>query len=434
MNFFVFPIKVYRYPQGVYIQAAAPTYRDLVGARITSVGGVDIAEVERRLDTVADASNLWTKRWWLPFSFRGEVFKALGLSTTANRARFGLELSGREQYVELPVLRKPFFVGYNLGALPSSNWVDGRSAVAPFYLQHIERSLWFAPAGNGTLYIRCSIVGDSSDETFDGFFARAFSYADQNNVDKLVLDLRLNGGGDNTLTPAVVARIVQRPKLNRRGHLFVVIGRSTQSAAENLVNRLQRDTAAVFVGEPTGERPNMYGDPQPFVLPESRITVNISSLYWQDMGPRDVRDTTGPEIAAELTEDDFKEGIDPAMDAIARPLGPAFADLIMVAVRRGDGEVRQAYMSYVSDPVHRFAQIESVTEDLISELIDAKNYADAEVLCDLNLSRYRTAASYDTLGGLEEALKHVDRAERAYHNALRLDPDDAVAASRLSAL
>ena len=434
MNFFIFPIKAYRYPDGIYIQAAAPAYRDLVGARITSIGGVSINEAERRLNTVADASNSWTKRWWLPFTFRGEVFQALGLSPTAAGARFGIELSGRARVVEIPVLRQPFTVGYNLGAPSGSDWFDGRSGAAPLYLQHLEHSLWFAPAGDGVLYVRAGIVGDSSDETFDAFFARAFSYADRNGIGEMILDLRMNGGGDNQLTPSVVARIVQRPYLNRRGHFFVVIGRSTQSAAENLVDRLQRDTAAVFVGEPTGERPNMYGDPQPFLLPESKIVVNISSLYWQDMGPRDDRDTTGPEIAAELTEADFETGKDPALDAIARPLPPAFTETITNALGRSDNELRKTYDDFVNDPVHRFAQVEAATEDLIGDLVDRKQYSDAETLSELNLRRYQTAPAFDASGSIEEARKNVGAAKSAYRSALRIDPHDAVAAARLSVL
>jgi hypothetical protein len=434
MNFYIFPIKVYRYSDGVYIQAAAPAYRDLVGARIVSIGGVGIDEAERRLDTLADASNSWTKRWWLPFTFRGEVFKALGLSTSADRARFVLQLSGRTQVVGIPVLRQPFTVGYNLGTPPNSDWVDAQSAEAPLYLQHLEHRLWLAPAGTGTLYVRCGIVGDADDETFDAFFERAFSYADRTGIDKLILDLRMNGGGNNFLTPSVVERVVQRPRINRRGHLFVIIGRSTQSAAENLVDRLERDTAAVFVGEPTGERPNMYGDPQPFTLPESKIIVNISSLYWQDMGPRDTRDTTGPEIAAELTETDFEKGVDPAMEAIARPLPPAFEDAIKNALGQGDTTVREAYASYVSNPVHRFAQVEYPTEDLIYELVDDKKYTGAEVLASLNVRRYATARAYDSLGNVEEALKNLSGARHAYRNALRIDPRDAVAASQLSTI
>ena len=434
MNFFVFPIKVYRYPDGVYVQAAAPAYRNLVGGRIVSIGGVTMDRAEARLNSVADASNVWTKRWWLPFTFRGAVFKALGLSSTATSARFEIELGGHSESVELPVVAKPFSLGYALGAPAHSDWVDDRSQTAPLYLQHLERQLWFTPAPDGVLYVRCSIVGDTDDESFAAFFARVFSYVDQHSVSKFVLDLRMNGGGDNQLTPIVTEGILRRPALNRRGNLFVVIGRSTQSAAENLVDRLQRDTQAVFVGEPTGERPNMYGDPQPFILPASKIEVNVSSLYWQDMGPRDNRDTTGPEIAAELTERAFESGVDPAMDAIERFASVSFVASMEDAASKGDGALRAAYAAYVDAPDHRFAQVESSTEDVISTLIDAKRYDSAAVLCALNIRRYSSASAYDALGSLADARKDAVTAKSAYFKALQLDPRDAAAASRLSAL
>ncbi len=126
MNFFVFPIKVYRYPDGVYVQAAAPAYRNLVGGRIVSIGGVPMDRAEARLNSVADASNVWTKRWWLPFTFRGAVFKTLGLSSTAKSARFEIERNGHSETVDLPVLATPFSLGYALGAPAHSDWVDER--------------------------------------------------------------------------------------------------------------------------------------------------------------------------------------------------------------------------------------------------------------------------------------------------------------------
>ena len=44
------------------------------------------------------------------------------------------------------------------------------------------------------------------------------------------------------------------------GHLFVIIGRRTFSAAQNTVNMIEKNTNATFVGEPTGSRPNFVGE------------------------------------------------------------------------------------------------------------------------------------------------------------------------------
>jgi hypothetical protein len=280
----------------------------------------------------------------------------------------------------------------------------------------------------------CSIVGDDPSISFADFFKQVFAYVDKNRTAGLVLDLRMNGGGDNSLTPIVTSGILQRPELNTRGRLFVIIGRATQSAAENLVNRLERDTNAVFVGEPTGERPNMYGDPQTFVLPNNRLQVHIASLYWQDMGPRDHRDTTGPEIAAELTEDDYERGIDPAMEAIERDPGPSFSDIVLKSASVGGRAIAEAYRDYLVSPIHRFYQVERPSEDLIDTLVDRKNLDAAQALAFLNLGRFGTADAYDALAEVYEARGDTIKARDAYRKALATDRRDAVAAAKLTQL
>ena len=44
------------------------------------------------------------------------------------------------------------------------------------------------------------------------------------------------------------------------GHIWAAIGRVTFSAAETLASRIDQWTGATFVGEPTGSRPNHFGN------------------------------------------------------------------------------------------------------------------------------------------------------------------------------
>jgi hypothetical protein len=55
----------------------------------------------------------------------------------------------------------------------------------------------------------------------------------------------------------------------------------------NCVNRMKLNTDTLFVGEPTASSPNHYGDNAPVVLPNSKLTVRLSTLWWQDIDPRD---------------------------------------------------------------------------------------------------------------------------------------------------
>ena len=138
-----------------------------------------------------------------------------------------------------------------------------------------------------------------------------------------MLDLRLNGGGDNTLFEPLRERFKTLPAFQTRGRFFVIIGRLTQSAAQNLTTFLERNTKAIFVGEPTGESPNHFGDPELLQLPSSGISINLSRKRWNDSFPGDQRPWTAPTLPAPLTLRDFRAGRDPALEAIWKASGSA---------------------------------------------------------------------------------------------------------------
>ena len=105
-------------------------------------------------------------------------------------------------------------------------------------------------------------------------------------------------------------------KINRRGKLFVIIGRRTYSAAQNTATYFERYTEATFVGEPTGSSPNFIGEENMVVLPYSKLVANVSHLYWQSSWPQDQRVWLAPEIYTPPTWADFRAGRDAALEAV----------------------------------------------------------------------------------------------------------------------
>jgi hypothetical protein len=128
--------------------------------------------------------------------------------------------------------------------------------------------------------------------------------------------LRLNGGGNNYLNRSVIVGLIQAKKINQAGRLFTIIGRRTFSAAQNLVNEIEKYTETIFVGEPTSENVNFYGDVVRKDLPNSGLRVFLSHLWWQNLDPRDTREWTAPQIAVDVTFDDYGNNRDPVMAAI----------------------------------------------------------------------------------------------------------------------
>jgi hypothetical protein len=131
-----------------------------------------------------------------------------------------------------------------------------------------------------------------------------------------VLDLRGNGGGNGYLNQALVHAVLRRPALDRTGRLFVIIDRGTFSAAAQLAADLERETHAVFVGEPTGAAPDSPGDPAHITLPASGLEVRISTVLWNGSDPRDPRLFITPDQPASPAFADWLAHRDPALEAI----------------------------------------------------------------------------------------------------------------------
>jgi hypothetical protein len=323
-----YPLKLYIYSDGVFVQATDPAHEEILGARLVEIDGHAVAEVLDRVEKITDGTNEFARKDFMPFRMvRPETLQTLDLVKDGEHAPYTFEKDGRRFTVILEPMGRskdgtPIAGGIwdGPGVKPGTGWRDARGFATrptPLWLKRPEEAYWYeyVPASR-TLYVQCNAVTDTEKETLAGFFERVFAFADRHLVDRFVLDLRMNGGGDNTLLMPVIHSFIRHERINRRGNFFTIIGRRTQSAAQNFVNLLQIHTNTIFVGEPTGESPNHYGDPEPLLLPNSQIRINVASVWWQDMGPRDHRPWTPPDIPAELSSKSYANNVDPAMDAI----------------------------------------------------------------------------------------------------------------------
>jgi hypothetical protein len=166
---------------------------------------------------------------------------------------------------------------------------------------------------------------DDSTETVDAFAAALFDHVERSGAERLVLDLRGNVGGNGFLNRPLMLGIVRARRLWNPGALFVLIDRGTFSAALMLAAELETWTPALFAGEKTGGDPNGYGDSRRRVLPETGLTVRVSTLYWQTTDPRDARDGIAPHLEAAARFEDWAAGRDPVLDQVLAPARPPAA-------------------------------------------------------------------------------------------------------------
>ena len=102
-------------------------------------------------------------------------------------------------------------------------------------------------AGGKAVYIGYNSVRSPSPS----FLRKLERLARAPSTKRVIVDVRLNGGGDNT-TYGPLTTLFGSSAVNKRGKLYLLTGRATFSAAANFAAELDRDTRAIIVGEPTG--------------------------------------------------------------------------------------------------------------------------------------------------------------------------------------
>lgn len=425
----VFPVIFYIYEDGMFVQRAASEYADIVGGKVVKVNETPIDEAVEKIKAYIWRDNEMgvksTAPWYLTSP---QILHAAGLSTSKETATFTILKNGREIKVAL----KPSAKLDDIGSPPVA-WLDARRSEVdvPAWQKDQRNNFRFEMLGDSkTLYVQFNAVQNKSDETVEAFFNRVFEYAEKNPVERLVLDLRLNGGGNNYLNlPLTTGSIKSR--MNVPGKFFVIIGRETFSAAQNTVNELEKYTKAVFVGEPTGASPNHYGDAQNIVLPNSRIAMRASTLWWQDADPRDVRKWKAPDVAADLTSEHYRDGRDPAMEAILsyRPAQSLEGIIAEQRVKQDVPVFVKKVREFKANPAHKYAETERRINDIGYFLMERNQFDDAVEVFKLNAEMYpRSANVYDSLG--DAYLKKGDKTNALanYKKALEIDPSTRTAA------
>ena len=321
------------------------------------------------------------------------------------------------------------------------NWVDSNSNAknpTPLSRKNPYKRFWFEYIEDRKmLYVQLNNVLNDKDKTLAQFFQEVFDFANKKELDKFVLDIRYNGGGNNTLIRPIIRGLIKLDNIDRKGNLFVIIGRRTFSAAQNLTNELENWTKATFVGEPTASHVNLYGDARRFELPNSKMPLFISELWWQNKHARDERKRTGPHLFADLSFSDYQNNIDPAMQAILeyRPLKP-LREMAIEAVRKDEVKAfLKIAEKRLRHPLYKYQSSEDEINDFGYNLLQMKKIDDAIATFQLNANLYPESSNvYDSLA--EAHMKNGEKklAIKLYKKSLELNPRNTNAVTMIEKL
>jgi tetratricopeptide (TPR) repeat protein len=426
------PIVLYQYDDGIFLQGVHRRYASLAGARLLEVHGVPVDRVLELMRPVVPAENeMFVKAYGIHYLTYPEFLHAQGiLKENTTTLTLTLEKDGKkfqETLEAVPAERFPRRYGM---VIPGEDWVESRDTTAtPLYLKNLDRisHYEYLPAEKA-LYVRQSQIMDDPQADIPTFFGEVFDFVEEHEVEKLILDLRLNGGGNNYKNKPIVTGVIRTDKINRLGKFMVIIGRRTFSACQNLVNELSSYTNAVFVGEPTSENINFYGDNRPVTLPNSGLNAYLSYAWWQDKPQWENGPWLAPHLATGMTFEQYRTNQDPALEAAL-----AFSDSTFIlnpmdhltelfTSGRVD-QVKPTAAKMISDPNYAFFNFKQAFDKTGYNLLKDNRLEEAFFVFSMNAGFFPDQAGvWNAMGDVFGKQGASEEARQAYEKALALDP------------
>jgi pimeloyl-ACP methyl ester carboxylesterase len=310
-----YPLEFYFYSDGLFVRRAAKGLAGAVGGRVVRLAGLTTEQALKAVEPLCSVDGPMGVKAEAPrLLARPDVLETLGLTKDMDHVPLLVEREDRKQVtVELARTRP--------GDEPPADWLAiNASARAPLppYLRGRENPYRFEHIPEARLvYFQYNAVADQKEESLAHFCRRMMAFIDLNRVENLAIDLRHNGGGNGLLNRALLRELLRSDTINRKGHLFVILGRNTFSAAMSVATDLERQTECLFVGEPSCSSPNSRGQANPITLPCSGLRLSCASLYYQGaLLSSDRRPWIAPDIVAEISSADEANNHDPALAAI----------------------------------------------------------------------------------------------------------------------
>jgi len=270
----MYPVELYYFVDGWYVVSTLGDYEQILYGKLIEINGHDMDEIYTRLSEVISHENdAWLKAQMCYYFIIPSVLRGTGIVDDTEEVVFTFDtLAGERVALDLSPVD---FADVKDDIIGRETAEDER----PLYRQNGGQNYWYQYLEDErTLYFNYNQCGEMEDKPFADFTGELLDAMDNADVEKLVIDLRDNGGGNEELLfPFIHA--VSHSRFNEEGRLFVIVGRQTFSSAVRNAVALQKKTEAIFIGEPTGGKPSHFGATSRFQLPNSGITVRYSTMH-----------------------------------------------------------------------------------------------------------------------------------------------------------
>ncbi|HMH35092.1 MAG TPA: hypothetical protein VK543_18780, partial [Puia sp.] len=262
--------------------------------------------------------NEYTVKWFAPsiLRFRG-IYELYGLTPGAADISMDLVDLNKNNITQ----KISFTPANNFHGIPKlfPSRLAGGSPV-PLYLLHVEDNFWFTHlTDHKQIYFQFNQVEDKENETLASFGKRMDSILQTEKPTLLIIDVRHNNGGNLDLLAPLINALKHFEHENPASKMVIITGRNTFSAAQVFISLMNRDTHALFAGEPSSSSPNFVGEGNYILLPWSGAMGSISNKYHESI-PGDNRKWIAPDFPVLLSSQAYFKNQDPVMEFILKKI------------------------------------------------------------------------------------------------------------------
>ncbi len=304
------PLIIDRFEEGYFVVGVAEGHEDLEGGRVVSLNGRSYSSLFKEVGAIVPAANPHRVVHRAPrYLMVPRILHALGLGDHEDRLTVVLQLPGGETVTRI-------FSSDDEPDFPNGHHVlsgleDRDETILPRPHETGAPYWWRIYPDERMAYLQYNEVRTHEAYPFDAMVTEFLTRVGRDDIDHVAIDLRFNGGGNNTLIEPLddgLASLVRQGSIDR---LFVLTSERTFSSGVDVAVRLRENARATLVGSPTGGMPNSFGEAIEFALPNSGVTGRCSTGYFRITEGEP--STLTPDVNVMRTWADYQRGRDTVM-------------------------------------------------------------------------------------------------------------------------
>ena len=310
------PLSLYVFEGEFYVLAAQEPYQALVGSKVAKIEGMPIADAFEKLKANMSRDNEMEYLHAGPgYIILTELLAYLGISKDPLTTTFTFDTK------DGLVTQK--FKGLTAEEYVNRPWIrlfEPNEQETPLYRSQPGVSYWYQylPESKAFYFHFGRVNNQKGKPSIRSFSKELMAELDKLKPEKLIIDLRLNNGGNYNLTKPIWEGIKKRDWLNQPGKVWAITGRRTFSAAASFCVFLKRHTKAKLIGEVSRTHPNQADNNEYMTLPNSGFLLEYTTRIKVKWPENPDADRIPVDVTIAPTLEAYRQGRDLVMEYLLK--------------------------------------------------------------------------------------------------------------------